>query len=179
MSSLHSRSPRARRARLSAKQLGVNASCLLLTIISANHAAARPDTSLPYLAQTAPESLRFDVRRVLGPPPSRPGAITAEATLAQTSAPSTDASPATQTTSTTITADTISSSPGIPSSPALPSSPAQPALPITNISPDGISLVPDIYSPFAPPVTIDDLLFFFVPPRPNPAPPSRATYELK
>ena len=178
MSSSHSRSPRARRASLSAKQLGVNASCLLLTILTANHAAARPDTSLPYLAQTAPESLRFDVRRELGPPPSRPGAIIAEATLAQTSAPSTDASPAAQTTSTTITADTIPSSPGIPSSPALPSAPAQPALPATISSPD-IYLVPDIYSPFAPPVTIDDLLFFFVPPRPNPAPPSRATYELK
>jgi len=150
----------------------VNASCLLLTILAANHAAARSDTSLPYLAQTAPETLRFAARRILGPPPIRPGTntISMEPTLGHESASSTDTTPAALVTSTTTTSDHDPVLPGFFSTPAQPATPPPPY---------GVALVPDIYAPLPPPVTIEDLLPFFIPPPAPAAPPSRATYELK
>ncbi len=148
----------------------MNGSYLLLSILAANHAAARSDTSLPYLTQTAPEALRFDVRRTLGPPPVRPGAATQDATLVPESAPAPDASPATQ---------PVSSAPPPGDDLALPDIAGTPAQSATPPPPVGHALVPDIYAPPPPPVTIDELLPFFLPASTPAAPPSRATYELK
>lgn len=146
----------------------MNASCLLLTILAANHAAARSDTSLPYLAQTAPEALRFAVRRPLGPPPVRPAALSEKTPDANESAPTPETSPAVH------SSDSLANTPGnLPThtAPTPSSTHTAPTPPAT-----GASLVPDTYAPAPVPVTIDELLPFFIPPT---APPSRATYELK
>lgn len=146
----------------------MNASCLLLTILAANHAAARPDTSLPYLAQTAPEALRFAVRRPLGPPPVRPGTLSEKTADAHESAPAPE-----------IAADAHAAA-GHASAPDNVAAHPAPAhvgtQPVTTPPPAGAALVPDTYAPAPPPVTIEDLLPFFIPPA---APTSRATYELK
>jgi hypothetical protein len=169
MSSSPIRSPRARGARLSSGRLGVNASCLLLTILAANHAAARSDTSLPYLAMTGPEPLRFAVRRPLGPLPVRPGALSEKTSEDPESAPTTEKS---------SDAHSPANPAGTPANVvSRPTTTAQPVVqPVTTPPPSGAALVPDTYAPPPAPITIEDLLPFFIPPA---AQPSRATYELK
>jgi len=135
------------------------AACILSAVLAANHAAALPAASMPYLLSQGPVPLRFARPRPIAPPPPPPPEPVME----------------------------IQPAAVVPKPPALPepsNPPPEPepipqrvradSLPVDSLAGEA-ELLPDS---FAPPggVKVEQLLPYFLPP---PALPSRATYELK
>lgn len=144
---------------------GASASCLLFTILAANHAAARDAPSLPYLPQTAPAALRFAAPAPSAPPPPPVNA---------SAPPTAEDAPASAPAPTAVA--TVSPTPAAPPEAAqTPEASAQPEAP-QNLPPvSGLPILPDEYARPAP-VTVEDILPYLVP---APPPASRATYEIK
>jgi hypothetical protein len=154
-----------------------SASCLLVTILAANQAAARDaPASLPYLQLSAPVALRFAAAPVLRPPPPPLG-------RAQGPAPASEPTPGTEP---LLHPDEAPANPPpdapsgtvptLPPTPVVDESvpPAQPPPeppPVTR----GLPLLPDDFARPAP-LGVEEFLPFFAPP---PRPVSRATYEIK
>lgn len=135
-------------------------------ILAANQAAARDALSpLPYLAQAAPIALRFSAARPPTPPPPHPApkppAEPPDSDSDEDSSPS------------YTPTDPASSAPGPGPGPATPANPA-PA-DATAAPHGGLPILPDDYARPAP-VTVEQLLPYFVP---APPPASRATYEIR
>lgn len=149
--------------RAACARLGASASCLVV-ILAANQAAARDAPSpLPYLAQSSPMALRFAAARAATAPPPHLQKKAPEP--APSSAETNAAAPANVPATTTA-----------PAAPAAPGSSTPSNSPPTSAEPgSGLPILPDTYARPAP-VTVDDLLPYFLP---APPPVSRATYEIK
>ncbi len=166
--------------RASTRPLGVPASYLILTLIVANQAAARTDTSLPYLVQSAPQELRFARLPSQLSRPVRPVIVDKPMTSPNEHANGTEEATTTATTNATTTPTTA---PGASTENAAPNS-TRPQRPQSGKSetpsdrPETMPIIPDSYAPQTS-VRIEDLLPFFVAPVPPQLPPSRATYEVK
>lgn len=168
----------ARAGRPHPLRLGSPVSCLFLTLLAANQAAARETPSLPYLKQAAPTALRFAMARVRTPAPPPLGEVAAASSSVQAPASSGSTSEAglAEVAPASGAADASDVAPaefgGMPgegvASPdgAGANSPDGPAQ-------GGVRLLSDRY---APPVRVEDLLPFFLPAEPA---RSRAEYELK
>lgn len=161
MTAAFSRSDGRITIRPTVNRIGTSAACIIVTIMAANQAAMRSNASLPYLAQDAPQALRFaQTPNTLPLPPrpwnTQPTAPVPESELSQAQSPD---------------------EAGVPTSNPQPEPTIAPPAPIKPPpqQPTGIELVPDAYTPRTN-IRIDDILPFFVPPT---APVSSATYELK
>lgn len=162
--------------RAACARLGASASCLVVTILAANQAAARDALApLPYLAHVAPAALRFAAARPPTPPPPRPAVRPEEkAPTPENAAAGPDPAPANP------AAQSPPAPAGAPGDDAAASAPAEPSPPPattdpTAAPPSGLPILPDAYARPAP-VTVDQLLPYFLPP---PPPVSRAAYEIK
>jgi len=164
--------------RAACARLGASASCLVVTILAANQAAARDALApLPYLAHVAPAALRFAAARPPTPPPPRP-AVRPEEKAPAPENPATDpapdpTNPAAQSPPTPMPAG----APGDEAAATVPTRPVPPSATTdpTAAPPSGLPVLPDEYARPAP-VTVDQLLPYFLPP---PPPVSRAAYEIK
>lgn len=145
--------------------LGTSASYLLVTILSANQAAARPVPSLPYLVQAAPIALRFSLPRIHSapPPPIRLEPPSEADGLPDYDPTHLDQGPPLHHPTPAVIQPADTRPPG-PPTPDIPPG-----------APGSVPLIPDRYGP-AKPVRVEDLLPFLLP---APRPVSRATYQIK
>jgi hypothetical protein len=170
MSASPPRSPDPGSGRSSALQLCAPASYLLLTLIIANQAAARTDTSLPYLVQVSPEALRFARVPPVLPRPAYPAIAEKNPLTPEELISGGQPAPSDLPHASGPPENTPATLPGQPSSHPAPGSQVAPPL-------GRIEIIPDAYAPNH--VRIEDLLPFFIAPPPRPVPPSRATYDVK
>jgi hypothetical protein len=168
-------SPRPDHRRLSPRsRTGASASCLLLTILAANQAAARDaPASLPYLQLSSPVALRFAAAPALRAPPPPLGRPAQPLPSTEPPPPTErpDNSPA------NLPADPLpaptppdAATPGA-ENPPTPTAPLTEPPPVTR----GLPLLPDDFARPTP-LSVEEFLPFFAPP---PRPVSRATYEIK
>ncbi|MCX6938304.1 MAG: hypothetical protein NTU80_10480 [Verrucomicrobia bacterium] len=160
------------------RRMAAPTSCLLL-ILAANQSAALSDASLPYLAQGAPEAMRFASAKSMAPRPARPVASLKPPATDPPAAVTPESNPKPKPDSATATSPPAANPLEKANPAAAGSDPASTSNPSANPNasppPTGVELVPDTYSPRIT-VRVEDLLPFFAPPG---QPVSKATYEMK